>query len=405
MFLDRYLKQASFDSKKRIYLDYAAATPLLPEAKVAMEPFLTSLYGNPSAIHTEGRIAKKAVEEAREKIASVLAVRPECLTFTSGGTEANNIAIYGLVRMLHSSGRAFSDMEIISTKLEHPSITEVLTHLEEMGVKVHWCGVDQNGKLDERELYDLLSDNTILVSTAYINSEIGTVQDVHHLSRIIKKYNHSHSVNIALHIDAAQAPLWVTCQPQRLGADIVTLDTGKCNGPKGVGVVVTMPTVSLLPVLLGGGQESGVRAGTENVAGIVGAAVSIEHAQRTFKERSQKVTELRDFFIEKLLELEGVVLNGSKGESRVANNVNISLLGLDTEYALIVLDEHGVAASTKSACSGAGSGKSEVVHAISNDEQRAKSTLRFTLHEDISKADIEQVVTILKEYQTLMGKI
>lgn len=386
-------------------MDYAAATPLFPEVEAAMKPYYTEYFGNPSAVHKEGQKAKAALEEARQNVATALGVRSENVTFTGGGTEANNAVLYGLVRTLKVRGVPAAEIEIISTTIEHPSIMEVLRDLATQGVTVKYCGVDEAGQLDEKHLKELLSPQTRLLTFAYVNSEIGTIQEVSKIMRLVKKHNQDHGCNIKVHIDAAQAPLWVSCDVPQLGVDIMTLDTGKCGGPKGVGVLIKRGDVKLSPLVVGGNQESGYRAGTENVPGVVGGAVSLELAQEKYKSRAAIVMGIRDSFIDKLLHIDGVVLNGATGNHRVANNVNISVSGLDTEYTVVALDEKGIAASTKSACSGAGGGESAVVRAISNDQARAQATLRFTLHDQVGESDVDYVVNALKSHLSLMQKI
>ncbi|MEZ4200653.1 MAG: cysteine desulfurase family protein [Candidatus Paceibacterota bacterium] len=386
-----------FTRRKRIYLDYAAATPLLPEVRRSMEPFLRGGYGNPSAIHQEGQRARQAVEVARATCARLLKVSRESVIFTGSGTESNNLAIFGLVRHLIDTGTDISDIEIITTRLEHPSVSEVVDQLAIQGVAIKYCPVDETGKIIISELAQLLSKQTALVSFAYANSEVGTVQPVRKIVRMVEAYNREHGTAIKTHLDAAQAPLWLTCEVERLGVDLMSLDAGKCNGPKGVGVLALRRGVHIQGVQRGGGQEFGLRAGTENVAGIVGAATALELAQAGYESRSAAVATLRDSFIHELQTISGAVLNGHPTD-RLANNVNISIPGIDTEYATVWLDTHGVACSTKSACSGAGGGGSRVVEAMTNDKAQAASTLRFSLGPETTAKEIKRTVTSLQQF-------
>ncbi len=416
---------------ERLYLDYAAATPLHPDVLAAMQSYLTTEWGNASAIHAEGQAARTAVEEARLKLARALGVRPQTIIFTGSGTESNNLAIYGHLRALHEErGAAFTEMEIISTKLEHPSVLEVLKHLEEQGVVVKYVAVDEYGRIDTNDLQALLNERTRLVTFAYGNSEIGTVQPVKRITRHVKKFNTEHGTNILTHLDAAQAPLWLPCQVPQLGVDLMALDAGKCQGPKGVGVLVAQPKVTLKGITLGGGQERGLRAATENVAGIVGAGEAIVRAQVVLEAEKTADTNWDDTnaavsssaaqFLEILrAELPEMILNGPEPEyttlhdgptvclNRLANNINISLPGIDTEFAVVVLDKHGIAASTKSACSGAGGGESGVVKAISGDAARASSTIRFTLgpDTDLNADDMKRIAKILKAHVKQMMQV
>jgi len=390
---------------KRVYLDWAAATPLLPAAYDAMKPFLTDSYANPSAIHREGQAARDAVEAARGSVASALQVRPEFVTWTGSGTEANNIAILGTVEQLRQAGRLYVDMEIVSTAIEHPSVTRTLAHLESLGVTIHQVAVKESGVIDLNALRELLNEKTVLLTTHYINSEIGTIQP----TRAIKKVLHELAPEALLHIDAAQAPLWVSCQFSSVGADLLTLDAGKCCGPKGVGMLVRKHGVDLAPVVFGGGQEIGLRPGTEHVAAIVAAATAVSWAQdeHAWRDRAAQVVQVRDQAIEHIMqEIPTAILNGVDPSSsdRVANNINLSIPGLDTEFATVVLDKHGFAVSTKSACSGAGGGASSVVVATTDDFARATSTFRITLGPDTTLGCIQNLTKVLKNHIEQMAK-
>lgn len=391
--------------KPRIYLDYAAATPLSKTVFAAMKPFLTTSFANASAIHLEGVTARQAVEAARTNIARTLQVREEFVTFTSGGTESNNLAIIGTVEQLIQQGRPLEDMEIVTTTIEHPSVMNTMRALQKRGVTIKYVSVDAKGLVSLGELQSLLTAKTILFSVAYANSEIGVVQKTHAIKKALTAAEKKFGSTILFHLDAAQAPLWLSCQFDSLYADLLALDVGKCHGPKGVGVLVRSRRVTLAPTLYGGGQESGLRPGTENVAGVVGASVALKDAQKDFKARSEKTALVRDAAIEHLLaEIPQAILNGPYGEERLANNINISIPGLDTEFATVVLDKHGFAVSTKSACAGAGGGESAVVKAISNDAARAGSTLRISLAPQTTFKDVVLLTKILKSHTQKMSK-
>ncbi len=381
--------------EKRVYLDWAAASPLLPEAKAAMQPFWSESFGNPGSVHEEGRKAKEAVYNARKKIAGSLQVRPEMVTFVGSGTEANNLSIMGVIEF-HKEKKSipYSEMEIISTKIEHPSVIKVLVSLNKKGVKIKWAKVNKKGKIDLNDLKNIISNKTVLLTTSLVNSEIGVIQEVSAIKKIINKTN----PDIIIHADAAQAPLWLNCQLEAVKADIMTFDAGKFCGPKAVGFLVRNKKVNLLPIFYGGKQETGLRPGTENVAGIVGTAEAFMWAQSVDKnkQRRESVSKVRDLAIDYMNEkLPGAVLNGPIGDDRVANNINISLPNVDTEFAVIVLDKAGFAVSTKSACSGADSGNSYVVKEITGDTTIASSTLRITLGINTTYADLKKMTDIL----------
>lgn len=390
----------------RVYLDYAAATPLSRSAFSAMKPFLVGSFANASAIHQEGVFSRKAVEEAREHVAQTLQVRPEFVTFTSGGTESNNLAIIGVLERLQSEGRSFAEMEVVTTRIEHPSVMNTMKTLERRGVGVKYMGVDSEGFVKIEELQKLLSEKTVLFSVAYANSEIGTVQKVHGIKKALDAAEKKFGTKIIFHLDAAQAPLWLPCRFDALHADLLALDVGKCNGPKGMGVLVRSRRAIVKSTLFGGGQESGLRPGTENVAGMVGASVALQEAQKDFKTRAEKVAKVRDSGIEYILkEIPTAVINGPTGEDRLANNINISIPGLDTEFATIVLDKHGFAVSTKSACAGAGGGESVVVQSISNDPARSRSTLRLSLSPDTTLKNLKDLTKVLKAHIEKMSNV
>lgn len=389
---------------KRIYLDYAAATPLRKSVWRAMKPYLKGNFANASAIYQEGVLAKQAVEAARAEVAKTLAVRPEDVTFTASGTESNNLAIWGLVRAILRAKVAYSEIEIISTVVEHPSVKKVLTEIENLGVKVLMAPIDSDGLVDKNEFTKLLSAKTRLVTIAYANSETGVVQDINDIGRIIKEFERTNNIPIAYHTDASQAALWLPCQLESLSVDMMTLDAGKCYGPKGLGILVHRKSVSLVSVIQGGSQESSLRPGTENVAAIVGGAKAIAIAQRNWKTRSNKAIKLRDYLISELIKLPRVVLNGSINK-RLPNNINISLLGVDTEYLVISLDNAGIAASTKSACSGSDGAGSGVVLAMSNDNDRAAATLRLTIGEETKFNELKQTVQVIKNHLDLMKPV
>ena len=398
-----------WSKKRRIYLDTAAATPVSREVRAAMLPYLETGFGNPSAIHAEGIAARLAVEESRQKVATTLGIRPEGVLFTSGGTESNNLAILGRLKYLaRKEGIAYSDMEVVTTRIVHPSILSLIPVIEATGVTVRYAEVDNEGKISVAALEAVLSPKTVLVTFAYANSEVGVVQAVSRLVRTVRQYEKTHTKGrkIVVHIDAAQAPLWLPCALTALGVDMMSLDVGKCNGPKGIGVLATRGQVPLLPILYGGGQEQGLRPGTENVAGVVGAATALALAQADHAKRAVQVSTLRDTFINLLTEaLPEVVLNGPRGENRLANNINISLPKFDTEYAVVYLDAQGIAASTKSACAGAGGGESVVVSTLTGDSVRAKSTLRLSLSPDTTLADAKATVAALVRFKNKMSEL
>lgn len=364
--------------------------------------FFSEDFGNASALHKEGKMVKEVIEDMRSTLAYILKVRTDEVFFTSGGTEANNLMLFGIVESLKKEGK---DGEILILETEHPSIREACNYLTTLGVKVRYVPVDENGLINTQELRTLLSKKTILLSLAYANSETGVVQDIKQVTRIIRNYEKEQNIKIYIHTDASQAALWLPCGIDSLGVDFMTLDSGKCYGPKGFGVLIKKHYVSLTPRLYGGGQEYGLRAGTENTPLIIGGVEALRIAQQYHKERSDSVKKIRDFAIVRLQEeFPNIMINGSM-EWRIANNINISFPGMDTEYAAVYLDTYGIAVSTRSACGSVDTVGSYVVRAMTHDTDRARSTLRITLGEETKKSDIEQCITILHKWHQMMKMI
>lgn len=383
------------EDRARVYLDYAAATPVRKEVLDAMLPYFCEYFWNPSSIHAEGVVAHEALMRAREEVARLLGVRSDGVTFTSGGTEANNLGILGSIEIRHQMGIPYGAMEVISTAIEHPSITRTLTELGKRGVVIRTVPVTEEGLIEVPALTALLSTKTVLVTYAYVNSEIGVVQHVRDIARCIKKHNEATGMGVHHHLDACQAPLWLPCSVEQLGVDSLSLDAGKCYGPKGVGALITKHGHVPANQLYGGDQEGGRRPGTENLPSIIGFATALAHSVGMHKTRSEQVRELRDDCIRAIREsVPGAVVNGSL-KDRVANNINISFPGVESEFLVIMLDHEGFAVSTRSACSGKKAGGSEVVYALSGDITRATSTLRITLGEETTKKELTHFVSVL----------
>ncbi len=392
-------------SKKRIYLDYASATPLLPEVEKAVAVGMR-LFGNPSAPHTEGRAAYDAVQKARIEIARSLFVKPDELIFTSGGTEANNIAIRGVVEALRARGVPYSKQHIVSTALEHSSIIETLRTLESLGVVVSFVVPDEKGVVEPKKIVAALRPETVLVTLAHVNSECGVVQPVsdisHALSLWTKENTSAHSKLFPettfpiLHIDAAQSPLYLEASPHTLHASLVSYDAQKVCGPKGVGILYRDFSVPLVAVSGGGSQERSIRPGTENVPAIIGAGVAFAHAKEGRVARAEKVEALREYLIE-LVEkaVPSSELVGHR-KRRVANNAFFVIPGIEGDYLAVRMDSEGVAVSPRSACVGGGGGLSHVVLALTGDEEKARSTIRFSLGPTTSRRDIDVAVRALQ---------
>ena len=401
--LKRFLK------KRRVYLDHASATPLHPKVLARMQPYLLDMFGNPSATHAEGREARAVLEDARKIVADAVVTRVSDIVFTSGGTESNNLAIFGVVDALHAEGTAYADMEIVTTAIEHPSILEPLRTLAGRGVIVKFVPVDAEGMIDEKVFETLLTEKTVLVTCAYANSEIGVVQQVKVLARIMRLFKKEHASTLLhvpyFHLDASQAPLYLPCKMDSLGVDLMSIDAGKCNGPKGVGVLALRNMPKLISHQFGGSQEGGLRPGTQNIALAVGCAAALRIAQAGCAGRAKKVASTRDFFFEKITgAFPSVHLNGSRTH-RIANNLNISIPGIDGEFAVVGLDTRGVAASTRSACKTNESlddGGSHVLRALGLPNDIVLGAIRFSIGEETTKKDIRTAVAALLAHSKIV---
>ena len=375
-------------------MDNAASTETDPRVVASMKPFWNICYGNPGGIHKEARAARDAVNKAREEIACTLSVKPDEIIFVSGGTESNNLAISGAISKA-SENRALSDLHAITTKIEHPSVLDVFRKLESEGLNVTYLDVDEEGLLSKETLEEALRGNTILISVMYVNSEIGTVQKISELSRVTREYEKENNTRILFHTDASQAPLYLNCIPHYLGVDLLTIDGQKINGPKSVGILFKGSDVKINKILEGGSQEGGLRPGTENVPLIVGLSTAMSIAKDEQKESSKKVKEIRDHFIESLeREVWGVSINGSK-KNRIANNVNISIEGIDGEFLVVYLDKEGIASSTKSACLSDNENSSYVVSSIRDTDL---NPIRFTIGKDTTKKDVDYTIKTIQRF-------
>jgi cysteine desulfurase len=379
-----------FRGSRRVYLDYAAATPLDPRVARAMRPFERHVFGNPSSIHAEGIAARRALETQRARIARAMRVKPDEIVFTSGGTESNNLALQGVIEARRRLGAADRGVHVITSAIEHPSVLEVLRAFEERGGSVTYLNVDREGNVSKEELCSALRPETILVSLMYVNSEIGVVNPLRELFQAARSHIKQHpDLSLPLfHTDASQAPLFLDCAPERLMVDLLSVDAQKLHGPKGVGFLFVKRGSDIQPVLLGGGQERGLRAGTQPLALIAGLAEAVARAQQEHRETGKKVTRVRDYFIALLeKEVPDARINGTK-KNRVANNVNISIPGIDAEYLVIQLDKRGVATGTASACTTAEDGSSYVLSALKNSE--TKDAIRLSLGRETRVRDVQR---------------
>jgi len=386
--------------EKRIYLDYASATPARPEVLSVMAPYFRRFFGNPGAIHNEGVLAKEAIEKSRTDCSSSLGARSSQIIFTSGATESNNLAIVGTARRLSKDG-TFQGLHFITSEIEHSSVLESFKFLEKGGAEVKYLKVDSGGKINLSELRESLQDNTILVSIMFANNEIGVLQPVKDILKTIRKFKKDNgklnSPYPLFHTDASQAFLYADVNVSKIDLDFLTLDAGKIYGPKGAGLLYVKDKENLSTISYGGDQEMGLRAGTENVPAIVGTALAMKFAIEEREEETKRLTSFRNFFFEKIKkEIPEARVNGNI-EDRIANNVSIFIPDVDNEFLIIKLDHYGISASSKSACLSGGAEGSYVISAITAGESANGATIRFTLGKDTKKEDIEKTVVVLKK--------
>ena len=337
-----------FWRKQRIFLDYASITPVSKEVLVEMEKCQKEVFANPSALYSEALLAKEFGLKAKERIAKILNVSKNDIIFTNGGTEGNNLAILGVFEAL---GHSVSKPHFITTVIEHPSILEVFAEIERRGGEVTYVSVNGEGIVNPKDIRSALKENTVLVSVMYANNEIGTIQPIKEIGRMIKDSRLKNKTNLPyFHTDACQAPLYLSVDCLKLGVDMMTLDGIKMYGPRGSGVLYVKPFVNIKPIIFGGGQEKGLRSGTENIPALVGFAKALEMAYEMREPESERLVKIRDYGIKEILKnFPKANLNGSE-TLRLPNNINICFPDLDAEFAVISLDVAGVSASYSSSC-------------------------------------------------------
>ncbi|MBU1033204.1 MAG: aminotransferase class V-fold PLP-dependent enzyme [Patescibacteria group bacterium] len=376
---------------EQIYLDHAATTFVESRVLEAMLPYISEVYANPSSFHSAGLQAKKAVDGARNSIARILNCRDHEVLFTSGGTESDNLAVIGIIRANKEKGR-----HVITSAIEHPAVLEPLKFLEKNGeIELTILSVDKHGLIDPKDLAAALRADTILVSIIYANNEIGTIQLIADIGREILKWRKQNKTALPyFHTDACQAAGACELDVEKLHVDTMTLNGSKIYGPKGVGLLYLRKGVNLEPLVRGGGQERGLRSGTENVPGIVGLAKALEIAQSEKEDENARLFVLRDRLIQGLLTIPKTRLNGHVAE-RLPNNVNISFMDTEGEAAVLYLDAQGIYVSTGSACASKSLEPSYVITALGLPYEAAHGAIRFTLGKKTSAADIERVIEVV----------
>ena len=377
----------------RIYLDHAATTPMRREVIEAMQPYLSQYFGNPSSLHHFGKEAANAINDAREKVAQILSARPDEIVFVSGGTESDNLAVLGVAYANRDRGK-----HIITTQIEHYAVLEPCRFLEREGWRVTYLPVDRSGMVDPEDVREAITDETVLISVMHANNEIGTLQPLKEIGAIAKERG------VYFHTDAVQTFSHIPIQVDEIHADLLSFSGHKFYGPKGVGGLYVRKGTAITPYLHGGYQEFRLRAGTENVAGIMGVGKAAQLATLEMDAQTAYITALRDRLVKSLLEIEGVRLNGHPSQ-RLPNNINITAELVDGEAMLINLDFKGIAVSTGSTCTAASKGPSHVLTAIGLSYEDARSALRITLGKDNTEQEIEYFLEVFKDVLSNLRKM
>ncbi len=382
---------------REIYLDHAATTYVDDRVLAAMQPYFSTIFANPSSFHTPGMRAKEAVTASRAMLAKILNAREDEIIFTSGGTESDNMAVVGVCRaMLIARRPSPVAPHILTSAIEHHAVLEPLLHLQKMGeIELTVLPVDKFGRVSVADVEKAMRPDTVLVSIMYANNEIGTIQPVADIGRAILKWRKTNAMPYPyFHSDACQAAGALDLDVEKLHVDLMTLNASKIYGPKGIGILYLRRGVKVEPLVRGGGQERGIRAGTENVAGIVGLATALELAQKTKEIDTARVIKLRDRLIEGLLEIPKTRLNGHPTE-RLPNNVNISFIDIEGEAAVLYLDAENIFVSTGSACASQSLDPSHVILATGLSYEGAHGSLRFSLGSRTTAEDIERVIAVM----------
>lgn len=370
---------------RKVYLDYSATTPVKEEVLKEMIPYFTEKFGNPSSLYDIGLESKEAVNHAREQVAALINAKPQEIYFTAGGTEADNWAVFGTLEKLKEKGN-----HIITTKIEHHAMLHSCEFLEKEGCEVTYLDIDKNGRIDLKQLKDSITDKTVLISIMLVNNEIGTVQPIKEAAAIAKEHG------ILFHTDAVQGLGNVAIDVKEMGIDMMSVSSHKIYGPKGVGALYIRKGVNIASYMHGGAQENRRRAGTENLAGIVGFGKAAELAKENFEKHVEHCSHLRDYLKDRILsEIPDTYINGTM-DDRHPGNLNVTFKYIEGESILLLLNQYGISVSTGSACSSASLEPSHVLSALGVPVEMIHGTVRFTVGDLTTKEDIDYVVDNLR---------
>lgn len=374
--------------KEKAYLDYSATTPMYKEVEIAMKPFWGKIFGNPSSIHGFGREALNALDEARGRVANVLHCSPLEVIFTASGTEADNLALFGVAQK-------YKKGHVVTSAIEHKAVLASCRELERQGYRVTYIRPNSEGIVEAEQVMAAIQDDTVLVSIMYVNNEIGTIQPIREIGKLINTLNKERAQKIVFHTDAIQAANLLSLDTQHLYVDLLSLSAHKVGGPKGVGCLFVKKNTDLHPIIFGGDQERGVRSGTQNVAGIVGFATALELAQKNSAKETGRLAKLQEYLLKELGKLP-VQINGSV-KDRVASNINFSIPGKSSDEIVIYCDLNGIAVSAASACSSGSIEPSHVIDALGLEPDRATSSVRVSMGYETTKAELTAFVKAIRQ--------
>ncbi|KUO50620.1 MAG: cysteine desulfurase NifS [Desulfitibacter sp. BRH_c19] len=371
---------------RKVYLDHSATTAVRKEVADLVVEYMVDKFGNPSSIHSFGREARKALDEAREKIANLIGAEPKEIFFTSGGTESDNVAVLGAAFANSKKGK-----HIITSSIEHHAVMDTCKYLEKQGFEVTYLPVDDQGLIRVEDLEKAIKPETILISIMHVNNEIGTIQDISEMAKIAKEKG------ILFHTDAVQSLGKISVKVNELNIDMLSGSSHKIYGPKGVGVLYVRKGVKLNSIMFGGAQERKKRPGTENLSGIVGFALAAELAEKEMEQETERLSKLRDKLTKGILEnIPHTRLNGHP-EKRIASNVNVSVEFIEGESLLLSLDMRGIGASSGSACTSGSLDPSHVLLAMGLSHEIAHGSLRMTLGRENTEEDVDYVLEVLPQ--------
>lgn len=378
-----------------VYLDNSATTRCLPNVAALMTKIMCEDYGNPSSMHRKGVESEKYIRYAKETIAKLLKVQEKEIIFTSGGTESDNMALIGAAYANHRAGR-----HIITTRIEHPAVLQTCAYLEEQGFQVTYLPVDRNGAVNLYDLEKAMTRGTILVSIMHVNNEIGTIEPIEQAGELIKRLN----PNTLFHVDAVQSFGKFAIYPKRMHIDMLSVSAHKIHGPKGVGFLYVNEKAKVRPIIFGGGQQKGMRSGTENVPGIAGMALAAEEAYSDLEGKRNYLYALKDRFTDGLAGLDGIRINGPLGRDGAPNVVSVSIQGVRSEVMLHALEDKGIYVSAGSACSSNKPSASATLKAIGVEKQYLDSTIRFSMSVLNTEEDMDYTLRALKELVPMLRR-